>query len=178
MSLLYYDAGMRGQYFCHNHYPLSQSLMKKVLFALGTLALLTLPGTQPLAAATRRALTPDKQLFTGLLGQVSAAIAQNDMKALGKLMTSDYIHYAPDNSSGGRTEELAYVGKWVGTKVQPVGPLKVVRHGDMAVTVGTSTFSGHFEGKPFNNTVNMMIAWVLKDGKWQMAVVHSKVVKA
>jgi len=160
--------------------------MKKALFALGTLALLTLPGTRQLAAATRPvpaaatrlALTPDEQLFTDLLGQVSAAIAKNDMKALGQLMTPDYIHYAPDNSSGGRTEELAYVGKWVGTRVQPVGPLKVVRHGDMAVTVGTSTFSGQFEGKPFNNTVNMMIAWVLKDGKWQMAVVHSKVVKA
>jgi ketosteroid isomerase-like protein len=155
-----------------------------MLFTLGTLALLTLPGTGQLAATPRPApvarptLTPDEQLFTGLIRQVSAAIAKNDMNALGQLMTPDYIHYAPDNSSGGRTEELAYVGKWVDTKVQPVGPLKVVRRGDMAVTVGTSTFSGKFEGKPFNNTVNMMIAWVLKDGKWQMAVVHSKVVKA
>nr|GFC65372.1 hypothetical protein [Tanacetum cinerariifolium] len=160
--------------------------MKKILFALGTLALLTLPGTQQLAAtprpasaaAARPTLTPDEQLFTGLVGQVSAAIEKNDMKALGQLMTPDYIHYTPDNSSAGRPEELAYVGKWVGTKVKPGGPLKVVRHGDMAVTVGTSTFSGQFEGKPFINTVNMMIAWVLKDGKWQMAVVHSKVVKA
>jgi ketosteroid isomerase-like protein len=160
--------------------------MKKILFALGTLSLLTLPGTRQLAAIARpaavaparRALTPDEQLFTGLIGQVSAAIEKNDMKALGQLMTPDYIHYAPDNSSAGRPEELAYVGKWVDTKVKPVGPLKVVRRGDMAVTVGTSTFSGKFEDKPFNNTINMMIAWVLKDGKWQMAVVHSKVVKA
>lgn len=159
--------------------------MKAFALLLSTAALLAFSAAGPLAARPKHpaptattALTPDEQLFTGLVGQVSAAIEKNDMKALGQLMTPDYIHYTPDNSSGGRTEELAYVGRWVGTKVQPAGPLKVTRRGDMAVTVGTSTFSGEFEGKPFNNTINMMIAWVLKDGKWQMAVVHSKVVKA
>ena len=160
--------------------------MKKNLFALGTLALLTLPGTRQLAATTRPApastarpaLTADEQLFTGLIGQVSAAIEKRDMKALGQLMAPEYIHYSPDNGSGGRTEELAYVGQWVGTTVKQITPLKVTRRGDMAVTVATSTFSGEMEGKPFNSSVNMMIAWVLKDGHWQMAVVHSKVVPA
>ena len=160
--------------------------MKHYLLTLCTLALLTLPGTQQLAATTRPAptakarpaLTPDEQLFTGLFGQVSAAIEKRDMKALGQLMTPEYAHYAPDNTVGNRTDELAYVGRWVGTKVKAVTPLKVTRSGDMAVTVATSTFSGEFEGKPFNNTVNMMIAWVLRNGQWQMAVVHSKVVKA
>ena len=160
--------------------------MKKFLFALGTLALLTLPGTRQLAATTRPGpaapvrpvLTPDEQLFTNLIGQVGAAIEKRDMKALSQLMTPDYIHYTPDNNSAGRTEELAYVGQWVGTTVKTVTPIKVTRRGDMAVTVATSTFSGEFEGKPFNNTINMMIGWVLKDGRWQMAVVHSKVVKA
>lgn len=160
--------------------------MKKILFALGTLSLLTLPSARQLAATTRPApaapgrptLTADEQLFTGLFGQVSAAIEKRDMKALGQLMTPEYAHYAPDNSVGNRTEELAYVGQWVGTTVKAITPLKVTRRGDMAVTVATSTFSGEFEGKPFNNTVNMMIAWVLHDGHWQMAVVHSKVVKA
>lgn len=153
---------------------------------LSTAALLAMSATGPLAALPKHpapapvapARTPDEQLFTGLVGQVSAAIAKNDTKALGQLMTPEYVHYAPDNTSGGRAEELAYVGKWVGATVKPVGPLKVIRRGDMAVTVGTSTFSGEFEGKPFNNTINMMIAWVLKDGRWQMTVVHSKVVKA
>jgi hypothetical protein len=48
----------------------------------------------------------------------------------------------------------------------------------MAVTVATSIFSGEMEGRPFKNSINMMIAWVQKDGHWQMAVVHSKVVPA
>jgi len=160
--------------------------MRKILIALGALCLLTLPGTQQLAATAHpipvapahQPLTADEQLFTGLIGQVSAAIEKNDMKALGQLMTPEYIHYNPGNSSGGRTEELAYVGQWVGTKVKPLTPLKVTRRGDMAVTVGTSTFSGEFEGKPFSNTVQMMIAWVLRDGRWQMTVIQSKLVPA
>lgn len=169
-----------------SYYLVFQLLMKKTFLALGTLALLTLPGTQQLAATAwaatvapaRPALTPDEQLFTGLIGQVGTAIEKRDMKALGQLMTSDYTHYAPDNNVAHRTEELAYVGQWVGTKVTAVTPVKVIRRGDMAVTVATSTFSGEFEGKPFKNTINMMIAWELRDGHWLMAVVHSKVVKA
>lgn len=133
---------------------------------------------QPVSPATTPALTPDEQLFTGLIGQVSAAIEKRDMKTLGQFMTPEYIHYTPDNRTGTRTEELAYLGQWVGTTVKQTTPLKVTRRGDMAVTVATSTFSGEFEGKPFNNTINMMIAWELRDGHWQMAVVHSKVVKA
>ncbi|MFD1872285.1 nuclear transport factor 2 family protein [Hymenobacter bucti] len=160
--------------------------MRKFLFALGTLVLLTLPGTRQLAATTRPtpaaptrpAPTADEQLFAGLVEQVGTAIQKNDMKALGQLMTPDYTHYTPDNNVGHRTEELAYVGKWVGTTVKQVTPLKVTRRGDMAVTVASSTFSGTFEGKPFSNTINMMIAWELRDGHWQMAVVHSKVVNA
>ena len=169
-----------------SYHLLFQAIMRNFLFALGTLSLLTLPGTQQLTATTRPAsaaparpaLTPDEQLFTGLLGQVSAAIEKRDMKALGQLMTADYIHYSPDNNTAGRTEELAYVGQWVGTTVKQITPLKVTRRGDMAVTVTTSTFSGEMEGKPFKNSINMMIAWVLKDGHWQMAMVHSKVVPA
>jgi len=160
--------------------------MKNYLLTLSTLLLLTLPGTRQLAATTRpastakarSALTPDEQLFTGLTEQLAAAIGKRDMQAMGQLMTSDYVHYSPDNKTAGRAEELAYVGQWVGTTVKQITPLKVTRRGDMAVTVATSTFSGEFEGKPFKNSVNMMIAWVLQDGRWQMAVVHSKVVKA
>ncbi len=146
--------------------------------AIGQLAAATKHPTPTPVAKARPALSPDEQLFTGLTEQLAAAIGKSDMKAMGQMMTPDYIHYTPDNHTAGRAEELAYVGKWVGTTVKLVTPLKVTRRGDMAVTVATSTFSGEFEGKPFKNSVNMMIAWVLKDGHWQMAVVHSKEVPA
>jgi ketosteroid isomerase-like protein len=160
--------------------------MKAFAIFLSAASLLTFSTTEQVAALAKRpatttaahALSPDEQLFTDLIGQVSAAIQKRDMNALGQFMTPDYIHYTPDNHSGGRAEELAYVGQWAGTTVKQVTPLKVTRRGDMAVTVGTTTFSGEFKGKPFKNTVNMMIAWVLQDGKWQMAVVQSKLVPA
>ena len=159
--------------------------MKKLLLSLGTLVLLGAPTAAPQAAAARlttpaaaRALTPDEQLFTGLVGQVAAAISKGDMTALGKYMAPDYVHYTPDNSVGNRTQDLAYVGTWSATTVQLTSPVKVTRTGNMAVTVATQVFSGQHEGKPFKNTIQMMIAWVLRNGSWQMAVVQSKVLPA
>ena len=156
--------------------------MKKILLSLGTLALFALSPAAPLIAAPGHpapavvaSLTPDEQLFTGLVEQVGAAISKGDMTALGKYMAPDYVHYTPDNGTGTRAQDLAYVGSWSATTVKLVSPVKVTRKGDMAVTVATSSFSGQFEGKPFRNTIQMMIAWVLRDGHWQMAVVQSKV---
>lgn len=157
--------------------------MKTYLVLGCAAALLTLPATAQLASATlpptpaaaaRRALTPDEQLFTGLVEQLGAAISKGDMTTLGKFMTPEYVHYNPNGSSGTKAEDLAYVGSWKDTSVKLVSPVKVVRQGNMAVTIATSTFSGLAEGKPFKNDIQMMIAWVLSDGQWQMAVVQSK----
>ena len=156
--------------------------MKTFLLPLATLLLLAGSLPEPLAAAPQprptapapRALTPDEQLFTGLIGQVGATIEKRDMAALGQFMAPDYVHYNPNNGSSGRTEELAYIGTWTGTTVKLVSPVKVTRRGDMAVTVATTTFSGTAEGKAFTSNIQMMIAWVLRDGHWQMAVVQSK----
>ena len=157
--------------------------MKTYLALCSAAALLTLSAAPQTAAtaplptptpAASRALSPDEQLFTGLLEQVGAAISKGDMTTLGKFMTPEYVHYNPTGSSGTKAEELAYVGSWKDTSVKMVSPVKVVRQGNMAVTIATSTFSGIAEGKPFKNDIQMMIAWVLSDGQWQMAMVQSK----
>lgn len=156
--------------------------MKAFVIALCALPVLAFATAHPLAATptpvaptATRALTPDEQLFTGLIEQVGAAISKGDMTALGKYMAPDYIHYTPDNKTGTRAQDLAYVATWSSTTVKLTSPVKVTRKGDMAVTVTTSVYAGQFEGKPFKNTIQMMIAWVLRDGHWQMAVVQSKV---
>ena len=159
--------------------------MKTLLFALGAVLLLTTLATGPLAARPRpavpaptsRVLTPDEQLFTGLIEQVGAAISKGDMAALGKYMTSDYVHYNPDGGAGNKAEDLAYVGTWKDSAVKLASPVKVMRQGNMAVTVATSTFSGVAEGQAFKNNIQMMIAWVLREGHWQMALVQSKPMK-
>ncbi len=163
--------------------------MKNSLLFCGAAALLTLSASQLAASATEprrptptpaasRALTPDEQLFTSLVEQVGAAISKGDMTALGRYMTPNYVHYNPSNSSGNRAEDLAYVGSWSATTVRLVSPVRVNRYGNTAITVATSTFSGEAEGKAFKNNIQMMIAWVLRDGQWQMAVVQSKVMPA
>lgn len=163
--------------------------MKNLLLFCGAAALLTLSASQPAAGvikpkhptpapAASRALTPDEQLFTTLIGQVSTAVEKGDMAALGQYMTPDYVHYNPNGGSGTKAEELAYLGSWKDTSVKLVSPVKVMRQGNMAVTVTTSTFSGVAEGKPFKSNIQMMTAWMLRDGKWQMAVVQSKMMPA
>lgn len=155
--------------------------MKTFWLTLSALGLLTFSATRQLATArprpaatAARALTPDEQLFTNLIGQVGSAISKGDMAALGQLMAPDYVHYTPDNGKGNRAEDLAYVGSWSATTVKLVSPVTVTRRGDMAVTVATSTFSGTAGGKAFTSNIQMMIAWVLRNGHWQMAVVQSK----
>ena len=155
--------------------------MKAYLLTLGAAALLALPATAQLAALTNRpapmgarALTPDEQLFTGLIEQLGTNIGKHDMTALGQLMAPEFVHYNPGNSSSDRSEELAYLATWPPTTMKLVGPVKVNRYGNTAITVSTSTFGGVDNGKPFSNTYQMMIAWVLRDGKWQMVVVQSK----
>ncbi|MEJ7663654.1 MAG: nuclear transport factor 2 family protein [Hymenobacter sp.] len=111
---------------------------------------------------------------------MGAALSKGDMTAFGKYMAPDYVHYNPgggNGGGGGRAEELAYLTSWKDTSMKLISPVKVMRQGNMAVTVATSTFSGIVEGKPFKNNIQMMIAWVLRDGQWQMAVVHSKEMK-
>jgi ketosteroid isomerase-like protein len=186
MSHLYYAPVSGADTFAESYQLIFRLSMKKILLSLGTLALFALSMAAPLAAATGHSasvavaptLTPDEQLFTGLIEQVGAAIGKGDMTALGKYMAPDYVHYTPDNSTGTRAQDLAYVGTWSATTVKLAGPVKVTRKGDMAVTVATSVYTGQFKGKPFKNTIQMMIAWVLRDGKWQMAVVQSKVMPA
>lgn len=161
--------------------------MKTYLALWGAAALLTLPAAARLASATlpptplaaaSPALTPDEQLFTKLIEQVGAALSKGDMTAFGKYMAPDYVHFNPSGGSGGRAEELAYLASWKDTAMKLVSPVKVMHQGNMAVTVATSTFSGAVEGKPFKNNIQMMIAWVLRDGQWQMAMVQSKEVKS
>jgi hypothetical protein len=156
--------------------------MKTFLLTLGAVALLTAPAAAQLAttqratpaATTTSAPTADEQLFTGLIQQLGVAIEKHDMTALGQLMAPEYVHYTPDNGSAARAEELAYVGTWANPTVKLKSPVKVKRYGNTAITVATSTFNGTENGKEFSSTIQMMIAWVLRDGRWQMAVVQSK----
>ncbi len=161
--------------------------MKTYLALFCATALFTSPAAGQVAAVTKRptpapaasrALSPDEQLFTNLIGQVGTAIEKQDMTAFGKFLAPEYIHYNPGNGSGNRTEELAYVGTWSKTAIQVKGPVKVNRYGNTAITVTTSKFSGVADGKAFSNNIQMMIAWVLRNGQWQMAVVQSKLMPA
>jgi len=73
------------------------------------------------------ALSADEQLFTSLIGQVSAAIETHDMTALGKYLAPEYVHYNLGNGRGNRAEELTYVGSWASPTVKQLGPVQVNR---------------------------------------------------
>ncbi|MEJ7663658.1 MAG: nuclear transport factor 2 family protein [Hymenobacter sp.] len=73
-------------------------------------------------AAASPALTPDEQLFTGLVEQVGAAIEKRDMAALGKYLAPDYVYYNPGNGHSDRAEELAYLATWPTISTKLVSP--------------------------------------------------------
>ncbi len=94
--------------------------MKTFLLSLCAASLLAAPAAAQMATTTKLpahtasgALTADEQLFTGLIEQLSATIEKHDMTAFGKFLAPEYVHYNPNNGSGNRTEELAYIATWV-----------------------------------------------------------------
>ena len=133
---------------------------------------------RPAVALSDNQPTADEELFTKLIGEVSASIEHKDMNALGELMASDYVHYSPDGGTGHKADELTYLATWPPTAIKLVGLVKVSRAGDMAVTVSRNLYSVTENGKTTNRTMQHMIAWTLRDGKWQMAIVQSKPVSA
>ena len=148
--------------------------MKTFLVLLGAAALLAWPTARQSASAAatwpvapgpaRPALSPDEQLFTGLVEQVGAAIGKGDMVALGKLMAPDYTHYNPNNEVGHKADELANVATWPPTTVRLVGPVQVRRAGNLAVTVSQHLYSSADNGPDPSRTVQHMIAWALVGG--------------
>lgn len=133
---------------------------------------------RPANLTATHALTPDEQLFTGLIEQVGAAISKGDMAALGKYMVPDYTHYSPNNGIGHKADELAYIATWSPTTVKLMGPVQVSHAGNMAVTVSKSLYSSTENGKATSRTIQHMIAWTLSGGNWQMIIIQSKDVPA
>lgn len=160
--------------------------MKTILLAAALLGTLTgsartqrpaaMPSTTISAAATATTASPaDQALFTKLVGEVAAAIAKHDMEALGKLMTPDYTHFDPNNTTSRKADELAFISTWPPTTSSVAGPVLVNRSGNMAVTVARVVYEFNDGKTPLHKrTIEHMIAWTLNGGNWQMAVVQSK----
>lgn len=158
--------------------------MKTLLIALGALSLLPLSATSQVAStqeppSTETASTStsaaDVQLFTKLTQEVTAAIENQDMDALSKLMAPEYVHYNPGGGESNKEGELDNIGTWGEVTMKADGSTSVNRYGNTAVTVGKVLHSGKDEkNKPFTNHFQTMAVWVLRDGQWQMAVVQSK----
>lgn len=154
------------------------------MLSLGALVLLTCSGTvlgattpRPTSLAETLVPTPDDQLFADITKQIVAAIEKNDMAAFGQYIAPDYLLYNADGGTANKAQTLANIGSWSKASAKLVGPIKLTRRGDMAVTVSTMTFSGQVRGQSFTNTLQMMIAWELRNGRWQMVVQQSRETK-
>ena len=205
MSPLYYAPGLPAAYFWTGSASsrisanyvrrrpapglplLNQNRMKTLFPNFCTLLLLTLSTSRqveataparPAVALSDRQPTADEQLFTKLVNEVAAAIEKHDMDALSKLMAPAYVHFSPDNKSGHKADELTFIKTWPKTTSKVVGPVLVTRSGNMAVTVSREAYTFTEGTKQTQRTLEHMIAWMLNDGHWQMAVVQSKDVPA
>ena len=161
--------------------------MKTLLIALVALSLLPLLAVSQVAStqepsrtetASASATDADVQLFTKLVNEVGAAIEKRDMDALGKLMTPDYIHYDPNGGTGHKDDERAFIKTWPSTTFKTVGAVEVKRSGNMAVTVSRHAYGFTEDGVKESRNIQHMVVWILREGKWQMAVVQSKEVDA
>ncbi|MDF7813912.1 nuclear transport factor 2 family protein [Hymenobacter sp. YC55] len=149
--------------------------MKPFLTTLAFLLGLALLGTaQPMPGT---ASVVEEQTFTALLTQVATASQKQDTAALSRLFASEYRHNAPDNQVVNRKSELAYIGSknWPFTTVALGSPVTVNVYGPTAVTVANLKLGNQSNNGPaFTTTLQMLAVWVQRDGRWQIAVLHSK----
>lgn len=83
----------------------------------------------------------------------------------------------PDFVTESRKATLAFISspQWPFASTALAGPVVVNRYGTTAVTVANVRFSGQEKtGKAFTSTLQMMMVWVQRDGRWQVAVIQSK----
>jgi hypothetical protein len=160
--------------------------MKTLCFTFSAALLLSLSAasqtamtTTPRPAAPAKpsaTLTSAQEEMTGLLQQIATAIEKRDTVFLARHYATEYRHYTPDGPTN-RTNELLFISskEFPFSTATLATPVEATNYGTTAVTVTTMKFGGKDKNnKAFTSDLQMMAVWVQRDGRWQMAVVHSR----
>jgi ketosteroid isomerase-like protein len=91
----------------------------------------------------------------------------HDADAMGKMLDSDYVFTDYDGSVMIKSQFLAAIrDKSTQVTVEVSENMKLFRHGDTVVVIGSTREKGTEKGKPFSHQGRFTDTWIKKDGQW------------
>jgi ketosteroid isomerase-like protein len=91
----------------------------------------------------------------------------HDADAMGKMLDSDYVFTDYDGTVLTKGQFLASIrDKSIQVTVEVSENMKLFRHGDTVVVIGSTREKGTEKGKPFSHQGRFTDTWIKKDGQW------------
>src|SRR6267378_1807353 len=91
----------------------------------------------------------------------------HDADAMGKMLDSDYVFTDYDGTVLTKGQFLASIrDKSLQVTVEVSENMKLFRHGDTLIVIGSTREKGAEKGKPFSHLGRFTDTWIKKDGQW------------
>ena len=91
----------------------------------------------------------------------------HDADAMGKMLDSDYVFTDYDGTVLTKGQFLASIrDKSIQVTVEVSENMKLFRHGDTVIVIGSTREKGTEKGKPFSRVGRFTDTWIKKDGQW------------
>jgi ketosteroid isomerase-like protein len=101
------------------------------------------------------------------------AIVKNDLEAIGRLVTDDWIIIDPDGGIVDRTRFFEVIKSGVLThEIMESEDFRVRVYGDCAVVTGVTSTKGKFMGQEFSTQERATDVFVKRGGRWQCVLTH------
>ncbi len=91
----------------------------------------------------------------------------HDADAMGKMLDSDFVLTDYDGTVLTKGQFLASIrDKSIQVTVEVSENMKLFRHGDTVIAIGSTREKGTEKGKPFSHLGRFTDTWIKKDGQW------------
>ena len=102
-----------------------------------------------------------------------AALVTNDAGAVASFMADEWVFVSPSGiTPKAELIELIAIGRLAHHAMEPVGPPRVARYGDVAILTARKASRGTFEGASYTADEWISEVFVRRDGRWTCVLSH------
>jgi ketosteroid isomerase-like protein len=142
--------------------------MRKILFSVVTLCLLSIPFVRPAAQEES-----DSAKVRALDLKLTEAYKRRQFDLLASLLDEDFVITFEDGSTYGKTGYISYsAATSIQVDVAEMSEVKVRMHGNTAVLTGAYHERGVEKGEAYDYRDRFTDVWMKIEGKWRLVASH------
>ena len=142
--------------------------MRKILFSVVTLCLLSIPFVRPAAQEES-----DSAKVRALDLQLTEAYKRRQFDLLASLLDEDFVITFEDGSTYGKTGYISYsAATSIQVEVAEMSDVKIRMHGNTAVLTGAYHERGVEKGEAYDYRDRFTDVWMKIEGKWRLVASH------